>query len=74
MNLLTEGLINIRIDFKPSKIIQQLQGLEWLLDKIFVLDPDVPGNQLGNGYIRRQNQILALQEGWFVLGSGYGRH
>ena len=47
MNLLTEGLINIGIDFKPSKIIQQLQSLEWLLDEIFVLDPDVPEDHLG---------------------------
>ena len=42
MNLFTQGLINICIYFQPSKIVQQLQSRKWLLDEIFILDPEVP--------------------------------
>ena len=42
MNLFTQGFVNMRIYCKSSKIVQQLQTLKWLLDEIFVLDPEVP--------------------------------
>ena len=47
MNLFTQGLINICICLKTSKIVEQLQSLKWLPDEIFVLDPEVPDDRLG---------------------------
>lgn len=42
MNLFTQVFINLCVYFQPSKIVQQLQSLKWLLDEIFVLNPEVP--------------------------------